>query len=348
MNQLRRLRSPRLAAIVGLVLVMALLIAWDGARRPADTSAAAATGAAATTKAEPTTVGAESPDQASAIAAKVIADSTAAVQLGGPEGQAARDAVFMGHALTAANAENQLLAVQTPEQKEATALTDTAPAVLAVSQGADYPRAMLVQTTRRQSGFPVLTLLVAPDAQHGYHVAASATLLSSAYVAGFGPVRYGSPWLADASRGLGSGGEAVFAEYARVLGYPAPQTGEVAFTNDSFASSVRDAAANQASGLGSAVTYTQTHTYQGIAGGFGLSDNGGSLVFVVLDRADTFKENSADAVNAPPVFSALSGKASIDTEGEQKSLEFLLFAVPTAGKVTLVGARVQPYAASGQ
>ncbi len=348
MNQLRRLRSPRVALLAGLVLVAALLVAWDGARRPPESSAARSASAAATHVPEPTTVGAEPLEQASAIAAKVIADSTAAIQTGGAEGQAARDALFTGHTLTAANAESLLLGVQTPEQKEANAVTGTAPVVLAVSQGADYPRAMLVQTTRRQSGFPVLTLLVAPDAQRGYQVAASVNLLPSTYLAGFNPVRYGSPWLPDASRGLGSGGEAVFAEYARVLAYPAPQTGELPFSADSFAASVRDAAAAQASGLGSAVTYAQSHTYQGIAGGFGLAENGGSLVFVVLDRADTFTEKSANAVNASPVFSALSGKTSIDTQGEQKSLEFLLFSVPSTGKATLVGARVQPYAASGE
>ncbi|MGV1008880.1 MAG: hypothetical protein ACOYBY_09765 [Dermatophilaceae bacterium] len=346
MNRLRRPRSPKLAAIVGLVLVLALLVAWDAASRPDEGSAAASH--AATPTAVPTTVGAETPEQAAAIAAKAIADSNAAVQQGGPEGQAARDALFTGRALIAANAENQLLGTQTPEQKEANALTDNAPAVVAVSQGSDYPRSMLVQTTRRQSGYPVLTLLVAPDAQRGYQVAASATLLTSAYVAGFDPVRYGSPWLADASHGLGSGGEAVFAEYARVLAYPAPQTGDLPFAPDTFATSVRDAAAGVASSLGSAVTYGQAHTYQGLAGGFGLADNGGSLVFVVLDRVDTIKENSANAVNAPPVFSALSGKTSIDTQGEQKSLEFLLFSVPPDGKATLVGARVQPYAATAQ
>jgi len=336
------------ALIAGLVLVAALLVAWDGARRPAESSAAGSANSAATRTPEPTTVGAETAEQAGAIAAKVMADSSAAIQTAGVEGQAARAALFSGQALTAANAENQLLGIQTPEQKEANALSDAAPIVLAVSQGAGYPRAMLVQTTRRQSGFPVLTLVVAPDAQRGYQVAASTTLLSSAYLAGFDPLRYGSPWLADASRGLGSGGEAVFTEYARVLAYPAPQTADLPFSADSFASSVRDAAAAQASGLGSAVSYTQTHTYQGISGGFGLADNGGSLVFVVLDRVDAFQEKSANAVNASPVFSALSGKSSIDAQGEQKSLEFLLFSVPPTGKATLVGARVQPYAASGQ
>jgi hypothetical protein len=351
MNPLRP-GTSRWAVIAGVVVVVAAAVIWigsnsSGSTQPAGAEASTVSSSTTPPPAEPTSVGAETPEQAAALAAKVLADSVAAVQKPGAEGQAARDAVFAGPALVAANAENRLLQVTSAAEKEAKALTDAPSEVLAVSRGADYPRAMLVRTIRRQSNYPVLTLLVAPDAQRGYQVASSATLLSAAAVGSFTLVKYGSPFLADAAA-VGPTAEAAFTEYARVLAYPAPAPGDVPFTDDAFAASVRQQAQAQAGALGASATLTQTRAYQGVPGGFQMLGDNGSLVFVVQERTDVLSEKGANALSPSAAFTLLSGKNVINTEAKQQFLEFLVFSVPPAGKASVVAAAQHLHAASGR
>ena len=206
---------------------------------------------------------------------------------------------------------------------------------------------MLVQTTRRQSNYPVLTLLVAPDAQRGYQVAASATLLSGASVGSFTLVKYGSQFLPNAAA-VSPTAEATFTEYARVLAYPAPATGDLPFTDDGFAASVRAQAQAQATSLGTAVTFTQSRAHLGVPGGFQMLGDNGSLVFVVQERTDVLNEKTANALTPTAAFRLLSGKSVIDTEAKQQVLEFLVFSMPPTGKASVVAAAQQLHAASGR
>ena len=353
MTHARRPTAPRTIALLAALSLPAALGACTDAGYPAPgptSSKARTTGTpSATSAAAPTTTApasAEAPQQAAEIAAKAMTAAVAAVAAPGPEGKAAREAAFTGSALAAANAQNALLGALTAAEKDNPVLSDADPAVLTVSQGPAYPRAILVKTTRRASGFPLVTLLVAADAQQGYRVAGWATLLPGATLTGFAELESGSVFLTSAAE-VGPSIEGTLADYAASLAYPPPAAVEHGFVEDSYAATVRQAAKAQADALGSAGSVSQQHEPQGVLGAFRLPGEQGSVVLIRMDRKDVLQEKTANAFTPTKKFTALSGKTLIDTQATQQTVEYLLVRFPVTGKAVVLGAAEQLYAASG-
>lgn len=358
MTHARRLRVSRTSALLAALALPVSLAACTDAGYPAPArtttahSTAGAPSSSATTSGPPSSapsaqpVAAEMPEQAAAIAARILTAAVGAVGAGGAEGKAARAAAFSGSALTAANAQNTLLGTLTAAEKDNAVLSDAEPVVVAISQGAAYPRAILVKTTRRASGFPLLTLLLAPDEAQGYRVAAWATLLTGATLGGFPDLEAGSPLVTSAAA-AGATVDPILADYAASLAFPAPPLGERAFAEDSFATAVRQAAQAQADALGSAGSVSQHHEYQGVLAAFRLGAGQGSVVFAQVDRTDVLKEKTSNALTPSKAFTALSGKSIIDTQATEQTVEYLLVRFPVSDKAVVLGAAQQLYAASG-
>lgn len=351
----RRQRASR-TSVVLLALALPLIAgACTDAGYPAPARTTSTPLAVATTTSPPPSdtpsptpppMAAETPERAAAVAASVMTAAVGAIGATGASGRAAREAAFTGSALTAANAQNALLGTLTAAEKDNPVLSDAEPVVLAISQGAAYPRSIVVKTTRRSSGFPLLTLLLAPDEAQGYRVAAWATLLPGATISGFPELQGGSP-LAKTAAEAGPTVDPVLADYAASLAFPAPPAAERAFVDDSFAAAVRQGAQSQADALGSAGSLTQQHEYQGVLAGLRLADDQGTVVFAQLDRADVLKEKTANALTPSKAFTALSGKTLIDTQATEQTVEYLLVRFPVTGKAAVLGAAQQLYAASG-
>lgn len=286
--------------------------------------------------------------RAQAIAAQVIDSATKASAAPGADGDAARTAAHTGDALVAAQAEAKLAGTLSQEQKDALALTATAPTVLAVSRGLDYPRQMVVQTTRAKTGLPVLYLLTTPDARTPFRIAASGTMLSGAQVPAFDQISIGSPALGDGS-GIAVDPSTLAAAYAASLAYPAPAaSADAPFTaDDALAKAIRGNANAVSQALGSVATFTQQQSAKDVPGGLRLAGGQGALAFAVLNRTDTVLRKTAGTINATPQFTTLTGQTTINAEATQEALEFVVFVIPQSGAATVVAGQDQLVGASG-
>ncbi len=295
------------------------------------------------------TVGGAVPgSRAQAIAAQVVQTAQQAAAAPGADGDALRDTAFTGDALAAAKADAKLAGTLTPDQKDALALTGAAPTVLAVSTGESYPRAMVVQTTRAKSGLPILSFLTTPDVRTPFKIAASAPMLPSSEVPAFDVMTQGAPVLGDDAGGLAVDPEKLLGAYAASLSFPAPAaTADAPFTDDAFATKLKQSAKAQSDALAGVGTFTQQHQAKDVVGGLRLAGRKGALVFTVLDRKDTLLNKTQGTVTPSPQFKALTGLTSIKAEAVQDSLEFVLFVVPDTGQAKVVGAEEHLVSASG-
>ena len=290
--------------------------------------------------------------QAQAIATQVVTAAEKATAAPGAEGDAVRAMAFTGEALIAAQADARLAATVSAEVRNARALTASPPVVLAVSRGLDYPRSMVVQTTRAPSSLPVLHLLTTPDVRTPYRIAASTLMLPSAAVKVFDKVAQGSPALGDGS-GLAVRPEDLSKRYAASLAFPAVASpadaspADAPFTEDTFATGVRASAVSQSQRLAHIATLTQQHELADVMGGLRVAGGKGALVFAVLDRRDSVVNRPGVVVTPLPAFTALTGLTTVTAEASQHTLEFVAFFVPDSGPAVVVGAQEQLVSASG-
>ena len=290
--------------------------------------------------------------QAQAIATQVVTAAEKATAAPGAEGDAVRAMAFTGEALIAAQADARLAATVSAEVRNARALTASPPVVLAVSRGLDYPRSMVVQTTRAPSSLPVLHLLTTPDVRTPYRIAASTLMLPSAAVKVFDKVAQGSPALGDGS-GLAVRPEDLSKRYAASLAFPAVASpadaspADAPFTEDTFATGVRASAVSQSQRLAHIATLTQQHELADVMGGLRVAGGKGALVFAVLDRRDSVVNRPGVVVTPLPAFTALTGLTTVTAEASQHTLEFVAFFVPDSGQAVVVGAQEHLVAASG-
>ena len=292
--------------------------------------------------------GAVSSSRAQSIAAQVIETAGKAAAAPGADGDALRDAAFTGDALTAAKADAKLAGTLTQDQKDALALTDAPPVVLAVSNGLSYPRSMVVQTTRVKSGLPVLSLLVTPDVRTPFKIAASAPMLPATEVPAFDQVTQGAPSLGDDPSGLAVEPEKLVGAYAASLAYPTPQpTTDPPFVDDAFANKVKAAAKDQADKIASVGTFTEQHLAKDVAGGLRLAGDRGALAFTVMERKDTVLNKTSGTINVSDQFKTLTGLSSVKAEATLDTLEFVVFVIPSSGQAQAVAAEEHLVAATG-
>ena len=295
--------------------------------------------------------------QAQAIATQVVTAAEKATAAPGAEGDAVRALAFTGEALIAAQADARLAATVSAEVRNARALTASPPVVLAVSRGLDYPRSMVVQTTRAPSSLPVLHLLTTPDVRTPYRIAASTLMLPSAAVKVFDKVAQGSPALGDGS-GLAVRPEDLSKRYAASLAFPAVASpadaspadvslADASFTDDTFATGVRASAVSQSQRLAHNATLTQQHELADVMGGLRVAGGKGALVFAVLDRRDSVVNRPGAVVTPLPAFTALTGLTTVTAQASQHTLEFVAFFVPDSGPAVVVGAQEHLVSASG-
>jgi len=328
-------RTRRLAAVAGSGLLAVSLTSCAAVAGISD----APTG---------TVGGAVSGTRAQTIAAQVIDTAQKASAAPGAEGDTLRDAAYTGDALTAAKADAKLAGTLSQDQKDALALTPSAPVVLAVSNGLSYPRSMVVQTTRAKSGLPVLSLLVTPDVRTPFKIAASAPMLPATEVPAFDQVTQGAPSLGDDAGGLAIDPEKLTGDYAASLAYPAPAVaGDRPFTDDAFAAKVKAAAKDQADKVASVGTFTEQHLAKDVAGGLRLAGERGALAFAVMERKDTVLNKTTGTINVSPQFTVLTGLSSVKAEATLDTLELVVFVIPDSGQAQVVAAQEHLVSATG-
>lgn len=319
----------------------------DPASTAATTSGMTDLPAATTTAGTPssTPIGAETADGAAAILTKLVTDQAAAAAVAGAAGTAQRQAVYLDKALAAAEARAKLLPSLSSTEKADLPLTPAGAVVLAVSRGPAYPRTIIGAAKTAKSGNPVLLLLQTADAATPYKIAAQATMLGGAVVGQFESAAQGSPAVAEGPLAIAP--DALAQAYAASLAYPRPKATTEPFAADSFATAVVNGDKSQAGDLGRAATVKTVHTPTSVPGGLRMAPGHGALVFVTMERVDSIKETTTDALTPTTAFTILSGKSVISSSATLKWIEQVAFVVPESGLATAVGADDQMYAASG-
>ena len=278
-------------------------------------------------------------------------DFTAAQQGEATKGavaQAALRTAYTGGALRAANARVRLASLQ-PAGADSHLLTPQQTLLLAVPRGFGFPRVMVAQTVASKGSLPVLHLLTSPDAMTPYRISASAAMLPSSSVKPFHPFSQGSPLVTDGA-GMAVGGDALLKAYAAGMGFPAKAAKNPPFAPDIFSAQVRAKARSVAKAVATQATFSQVHKVVPSSVYAVRQAGGGALVFAVIERTDSFKVKSGQAVNTSDnkEFVLLSGEKRVTRRASITWLEFVVFSVPGAkGKATLVAASEQVVAGSG-
>lgn len=276
-----------------------------------------------------------SPDQADAIATRVLTDAASAASAPASAAKALRAASMTGTALAVATAADQLGVTSAANPNPVD--VPPQPRVLAISRGTGWPRVILVQTTD-SSGASVLNLLSSPDVRTPFKLAASATMHAGAAVPALDPLTVGSP-LSVTSGAVPVAPEELVSEYAASLAYPKPKPSAQVSTTDPFSTGVQANAVAQAKSFGALASLTRTHQPQpGQTVTIALR-GGGALVFALLERTDDITLASGGKSLTPsPQFQKLVGKKSLSRSAELKTYETVVFAVPPQGQASVVAA----------
>lgn len=285
-------------------------------------------------------------------AERILTRDFTAVQQGETKtGAAARSALrtaYTSEGLRAANARVKLAKLQ-PAVADSPVLAPQRPRLLALSRGFGYPRVIVAQTVTSEDPLPILHLLTSPDAVTPYRISASATMLVASSIKPFDALSKGSPLVTD-GKGLAVTDTALLKAYAAGMTFPAKAVTNPPYAADPFAKQVRAKAAGAAKAVAAQASFSQVHKVIPTSSYAVRQASGDALVFGVIERTDSFRVKSGQAVNtsANKAFVLLSGKKRVTKAASITWLEFVVFAVPrSTGRATLVAAMEQVVAGSG-
>ncbi len=288
------------------------------------------------------------PDQAK----RILTREFTAVQQGatttGASARAALRTAYTAEALRAANARVKLAKLH-PAVAGSPLLTPQQPRLLALSRGFGFPRVIVAQTVTSKDPLPILHLLTSPDAATPYRIGFSATMLAASSIKPFDAITKGSPLVTEGP-GLAVKESALLKAYAAGMAYPAKAVANPLFAPDPFAAQVRVKAAAAAKAVVVQARFSQVHKVVPKSLYAVRQANGDTVVFGVIERTDSFKVKSGQAVNtsANKAFVLLSGKKRVTKVATITWLEFVVFAVPrSTGRATLVAAGEQVLSGSG-
>lgn len=218
--------------------------------------------------------------------------------------------------------------------------TVSAPTILAISAGRDWPRTILA-TTQRDSIQRVHVLTSAsPTAQ--FKLWLTADLLPGASVPALPPLGDGTT-LVGKDHGLVAAPAQVFTLYGQLLNAPTKKTASaVVSARDAFANAIKASSAQQTKALGKLGTLTRANAP--IADSilaFRLAD-GSALAFGQLTRTDTIKPTSkAKRLDLPKDLATLAKRKSVTEALRLTTIETLIAVIPVEKKATVIGAAEQ-------
>lgn len=279
-------------------------------------------------------------DSASAIVARVLADADAAAARKGSAGEKARKAALTGDALAVAEAAGSQAG--TPAVLSA----PEPPAVIAISSGRAWPRAILASTLDADGTKAHLHVLVSTSAASPFKLAASTTMLPGAALPGAGETQAGAAFFtgstakdSPAIKGLALAPASAAAAYAAALAVPAPKDSKGVSVKDSFATSLRAATSAQKKALGKLATVTQKHVANpNTLVGFRLAD-GSAVVLTRLTRVDTITVGAqTKEIVLPAEYARLTGKKKATKKVALTWMEPVILVIPPKGSVSAIGA----------
>lgn len=265
------------------------------------------------------------------IATRVLTQATAA------DTQEAVEAIYVGPALRIATM--RLARGGGPQGPAPELVLSQQPAVLAMSRGSEWPRAILAATLDEESSAQHLHVLVSTSATDQFKVYATAKMLPGTSI----------PALGDLSDGVGfevATAEApieastVVDDYAKALAFPTPAAVETVGVEDTYAQSVMSNAKAQHESLDDLGALTQAHAPIPDSVLAMTTSDGGAVVFGQMVRTDTITltDKAKELAIGDPVLQGLSGKKLVTKNFTTRSLGNFIFVAPASGPATLIGA----------
>lgn len=281
-----------------------------------------------------------SPERVQSVATEAVSRAGDAVRASGPDARAARQEAYTGPALRAVTADAKLAHVSPTLAPDNPALSSRQPTPLAVSQGS-APGLLVLQSGAGQDDLPRLQLVRSDPSGKNWKIAEAATMLPGTEVAPFAALADGSPTPpADQRSGLSVAPDELLQRYAASLAYPRKTVNDPPFTDDDFASRVRESARAQANETEAYAKFRQEHRVLPEATHVVKQQDGSALVFAVLERTDTFTLADDRTLNAPEAFTAFEPKQDrINDRAQMTTLEFLVLQVPRGtGRASVIAA----------
>lgn len=276
-------------------------------------------------------------DGATAIATRLLAAADAPAEGDAAAQKAARARVFVGDALTLAEARAKR--PQAPAAEAALA-TGPTPKVVAQSQGRAWPRAILATSLDPGDNTQYLHVMLSEKPDQPFRIAATVPMFAGAQLPAVGSPPEGAPLLdTGAEDGLAASPDAVVKAYAAALAHPRPKATKAVEVTDPFAEGLKRAAAAQTRTLGKLATLAQAHAPQlEHALTFRLAD-GGAVTFTLMKRTDTITlKPTAKELVLPKEYADLVGKAKVTRSMTLQSLEAVAVVVPRSGAARVIGA----------
>ncbi len=275
---------------------------------------------------EVTTGGFFPPAAAEAIATRVLGD--AAIAMANPDAKAME--VLTGPALRLAEVDRKF-ALPPADVFEA----PSAPVVLAVTAGRNWPRAILATSAR--AGVQSLHVLVSTSATSPFKLWASVPMEPGAALPALPPLAEGTTMPTDGAGRVASATQ-IFEAYADQLDVPAitARSGIVG-VKDAFATGLDASSAAQVKALGKLGTLSRVNRVTDDVLAFRLAD-GAVAAFGQMTRTDLLKPTSAaKRLDLPNDLATLSGKKSVTKSLELAWLETMVVVIPKAGAATVIG-----------
>lgn len=280
-------------------------------------------------------------DGALAIAQRTLARGAEAQRKTGKEALPALRESMTGSALSIGAARS---AVGTPAATRANPLAVTEPPkVVAVSQGKQWPRAILVGVLDKPAQTQYLHVLTQTGPSQPYLIAATVPMLPGAALPSLGEFAQGAPLVDPGEKDvLDASVNHIFTSYTGAIRRPKPANTSYVVTDDAFAQDLAKNFAAQQKAIGSLGTVTQEHALvpgQTIA--FRLAD-GGVVAFGRFDRTDTITagKNLKD-FTVPEQYRKVTGKTKATKKVTLTSIEAVAMVVPTTGRARVIGAAEQ-------
>ena len=269
-------------------------------------------------------------EAAEQIATRVLAQAAAA------DAEEERAAIYVAPALRVATARAARgLSTAGP----ADVVTPATPAILAMSRGQEWPRAILAATLDSATDTQHLHVLISTGPTDQFKLSATAAMLPGAAVAALGEGAEGTTFGA-ATAEAPIEGSAVVGEYAQGLAFPTPgQTGIVG-VDDPYAVSLQRNSAAQEAAFNGLATLTRAHAAVPDSVVSFETVDGGRLIFAQMTRLATITlaEEAKEVKIEDQTLRDLSGKELVTESFLTEHLENVVFVAPQEGLAALIGA----------
>ncbi|MDO5501811.1 MAG: hypothetical protein Q4G67_01435 [Actinomycetia bacterium] len=280
-------------------------------------------------------------EMAERIAERVLTD------VGAAESSEERQEILVGSALRIAGARMKLAEDTEAETSEVS--EPSAPAILAMTSGQEWPRAMLASALDGPSQVRHLYVLVSTGPTDQYKVHAMAPMLGGTAVPYLGEFAEGASFEAATAEEAIDASQ-VMLDYAAGITFPRPASVDSVAVNDPYAEALNRNARAQADALDDLGAVAQTHVPISDTVLSFTTPDGARVIFAQMVRTDRIALSDAakELQIEDEVLQEISGKEVVTTAFTAEFLENVVLVAPPGAPAELIGAEEIVLRASGE